>query len=211
MHVPRVRNERTSWPFPARFVTRFVTRPQNHPQRKRPTQARKPRRAVRFPGVGLARLERATSRLSGVRSNHLSYRPGEDEKRTASPPLVQPLPTPATSGPLGGVPGEGFRGEKTGKRFPEIRKGFPESRRIDGPVRRGQETASNYSTFVCWENPGHGISHAPLRRCSAVAEGVPGVSFITGRQPYGDTVHQGPSRHLRHRGWKECRFADPGS
>ncbi len=31
-----------------------------------------------FPSVGLGRLELPTSRLSGVRSNHLSYRPHND-------------------------------------------------------------------------------------------------------------------------------------
>jgi hypothetical protein len=42
--------------------------------------------------VGLGRLERPTSRLSGVRSNQLSYRPGpEDQRQTADAGLAPRL------------------------------------------------------------------------------------------------------------------------
>ena len=57
--------------------------------------------------VGLGRLELPTSRLSGVRSNHLSYRPGsrassmpkKEKRRRRCPALKCGLP-PAGSGPL---------------------------------------------------------------------------------------------------------------
>ena len=54
-------------------------------------------RLIRSPGirknmVGLTRLELVTSRLSGVRSNQLSYRPiygGDEEIRTPDPLLAR--------------------------------------------------------------------------------------------------------------------------
>ena len=45
--------------------------------------------------VGLGRLERPTSPLSGVRSNHLSYRPGL--ARAARPQQARPKGAPARS------------------------------------------------------------------------------------------------------------------
>jgi hypothetical protein len=48
--------------------------------------------------VGLGRLERPTSRLSGVRSNQLSYRPESHPNRIAGP---TPRPGPKRGGPRG--------------------------------------------------------------------------------------------------------------
>ena len=44
---------------------------------------------LRFGSVGLGRFERPTSRLSGVRSNQLSYRPIEDQEWGC--PWVRPV------------------------------------------------------------------------------------------------------------------------
>ena len=52
--------------------------------------------------VGLGRLERPTSRLSGVRSNQLSYRPKHTATGTGRPPTWE-----GRSGPAGKVAGEG--------------------------------------------------------------------------------------------------------
>ena len=42
--------------------------------------------------VGLERLELSTSRLSGVRSNHLSYRPNHSLKEVIQPQVPLRLP-----------------------------------------------------------------------------------------------------------------------
>ena len=42
-------------------------------------------------GMGLGRVELPTSRLSGVRSNHLSYRPRESCNLAEQPPTVNSL------------------------------------------------------------------------------------------------------------------------
>ena len=55
--------------------------------------------------VGLTRLELVTSRLSGVRSNQLSYRPiygGDEEIRTPDPLLARQVLSQLSYAPMSG-------------------------------------------------------------------------------------------------------------
>ena len=70
-----------------------------------------------LPLVGLDRLELSTSPLSGVRSNHLSYRP---EERTASGKRTLQSPSPAPSNP------------------PDAQSASPQTRAAGNPARRPQ-------------------------------------------------------------------------
>ena len=58
--------------------------------------------------VGLSRLELLTSRLSGVRSNQLSYRPiiygGDEENRTPDPLLARQVLSQLSYAPMKVVP-----------------------------------------------------------------------------------------------------------
>ena len=58
--------------------------------RKHTVRSRLPTFVERGTAVGLARLELATSPLSGVRSNHLSYRPSAATKKLTVPRVFSP-------------------------------------------------------------------------------------------------------------------------
>jgi hypothetical protein len=56
------------------------------PKEQSPSERRRRKRSEVIPTlVGLGRLERPTSPLSGVRSNHLSYRPSTIEQAQTRP------------------------------------------------------------------------------------------------------------------------------
>ena len=56
------------------------------PKEQSPSERRRRKRSEVIPTlVGLGRLERPTSPLSGVRSNHLSYRPSTIEQAQTKP------------------------------------------------------------------------------------------------------------------------------
>ena len=63
--------------------------------------------------MGLSRLELLTSRLSGVRSNRLSYRPllagGDEENRTPDPLLARQVLSQLSYAPKGLLPSLLFR------------------------------------------------------------------------------------------------------
>jgi hypothetical protein len=70
--------------------------------------------------VGLGRLERPTSPLSGVRSNHLSYRPG-GRARAAAHPSRERIPSRARPPKM------------SGRRKRNEDGGHPASRGLTGP------------------------------------------------------------------------------
>jgi hypothetical protein len=67
--------------------------------------------------VGLDRLERSTSPLSGVRSNHLSYRPEEHTPKSQAPLRETPRPERESRKPGGNV-GSSAKKEKRRRRCP---------------------------------------------------------------------------------------------
>jgi hypothetical protein len=106
--------------------SRLASRCQNVSRPTPPCRARAPISSVRAaPGaaapsprshprllVGLGRFERPTSRLSGVRSNQLSYRPGR--RGQSSEPKEQTPPAAESVSGLRSVPLEGMRRRRPG-------------------------------------------------------------------------------------------------